>query len=383
MIRPEKFTDKWPVRPLGEVVEFLDSLRRPVREQDRNPGDYPYYGANGQQGTIDDFIFDEPLILLAEDGGFFGMEGKTIAYRVSGKCWVNNHAHVLRPKKFMNLAFLCRQLETYDVTAFISGTTRGKLTKGSAEQIPILTPPLDEQRRIATILDKADAIRRKRQESIRLTEEFLRSTFLEMFGDPVTNPKGWEVATIRDLVSEVKYGTSDKASYEGKYPVLRMNNITYNGGWNFSDLKRIDIPEKDLQKYLVHKGDILFNRTNSKELVGKTAVYRRDEPMAFAGYLIRVRPKKHNNGEYIAAYLNSSHGKSTLEGMCKSIVGMANINAQELQDIRILKPPVELQNQYAFIVQKIQEKNETLGTSSIMSEDLFYSLTHRAFRGEL
>jgi len=247
----------------------------------------------------------------------------------------------------------------------------------------IPTPPLPEQKRIAAILDKADSIRRKRQEAVRLTEELLRSVFLDMFGDPVTNPKGWEEVTIRDLVTEVKYGTSDKASYEGKYPVLRMNNITYLGGWNFTDLKRIDMPEKELSKYLVRKGDILFNRTNSKELVGKTAVYRRENPMAYAGYLIRIRPNKHNNNEFIAAYLNSAHGKKILENMCKNIVGMANINAQELQDIPILHPPAELQNQYAALVHSVEKAKEKLITSFEVTDTLFSSLLQRAFNGEL
>jgi type I restriction enzyme S subunit len=244
-------------------------------------------------------------------------------------------------------------------------------------------PPLPEQKRIAAILDKADSIRRKRQEAVRMTEELLRSVFLDMFGDPVTNPKGWEVVTVRDLVTEVKYGTSDKASYEGKYPILRMNNITYLGGWNFTDLKRIDIPEKEVSKYLVRKGDILFNRTNSKELVGKTAVYRRDDPMAYAGYLIRIRPNKLNNSEYIAAYLNSTHAKTILESMCKSIVGMANINAQELQEIVILQPPLELQNQYAELVHSVEKAKEKLIASSEVSDALFNSLLQRAFKGEL
>jgi type I restriction enzyme S subunit len=244
-------------------------------------------------------------------------------------------------------------------------------------------PLLPEQKRIAAILDKADSIRRKRQEAVRLTEELLRSVFLDMFGDPVTNPKGWEVVTVRDLVTEVKYGTSDKASYEGQYSVLRMNNITYLGGWNFTDLKRIDIPEKELSKYLVRKGDILFNRTNSKELVGKTAVYRRDDPMAYAGYLIRIRPNKQNNSEYIAAYLNSTHGKTILESMCKSIVGMANINAQELQEIAIMQPPLELQDQYAALVHSVGRVKEKLITSSEVTDTLFDSLLQRAFKGEL
>jgi len=189
MINRNSLNGRWPHVALGEVVEFLDHLRKPVTAKDRAPGPYPYYGANGQQDSVADYIFDEPLVLLAEDGGYFGDSERTIAYRVDGKCWVNNHAHVLRPTSRVDVRFLCRHLESYDVTPFISGTTRQKLTKAKAEAIPIALPPLPEQKRIADILDKADAIRRKRQEGIRLTEELLRSTFLEMFGDPVANER--------------------------------------------------------------------------------------------------------------------------------------------------------------------------------------------------
>ncbi|MBK7994112.1 MAG: restriction endonuclease subunit S [Blastocatellia bacterium] len=136
-----------------------------------------------------------------------------------------------------------------------------------------------------------------------------------------------------------------------------MGNITYQGGWDFTDLKYIDLSDKEKEKYLVVKGDLLFNRTNSKELVGKSAVYRQSEPMAFAGYLIRVKANSQNNAEYLAGFLNSKYGKQILTNMCKSIIGMANINAQELQSIEILKPPLNLQNDYAKIVYKT-EKNK-------------------------
>ena len=162
MITRETVGGTFPVRPLGEVVEFLDSKRRPVKEADRKPGPFPYYGANGQQGTIDAYIFDEPLVLLAADGGFFDRPERGIAYRISGRTWVNNHAHVLRPRAGLDIAFLCRVLENYEVTPFISGTTRSKLTKGQAEKIEIPLPPLDEQRRIAAVLDQADELRQRR-----------------------------------------------------------------------------------------------------------------------------------------------------------------------------------------------------------------------------
>ena len=91
MISRNSFNGVFRLARLGDVVEFLDSKRRPVTESDRRSGPYPYYGANGLQGTIDEYIFDEPLVLLAEDGGHFDDPERGIAYRVSGKTWVNNH----------------------------------------------------------------------------------------------------------------------------------------------------------------------------------------------------------------------------------------------------------------------------------------------------
>lgn len=260
-----------------------------------------------------------------------------------------------------------------------------RVVKESSIPLPMKDgePDLTEQRRIAAILDKADALRRKAQQALDLTDDLIRSTFLDMFGDPVTNPKGWREVTIRDLVVEAKYGSSQKAGAEGRWPMLRMNNITYSGGWDFSELKYLDLQDKDIAKYTVRAGDLLFNRTNSKELVGKTAVYRGEKPMAFAGYLIRVRANEEADTEYISAYLNTGHGKATLTGMCKAIIGMANINAQELQSIPILKPPVALQREFAKIVRAIDAKRENPKRVIQATEALFNSCLQRAFTGGL
>lgn len=271
---------------------------------------------------------------------------------------------------------------------YIEGEGKGATVKGITldflKELKIPLPPLEEQKRIAAILDKADSVRRKRQQAIDLADDFLRSVFLDMFGDPISNPKGFKKGTVRELIESANYGTSGKASEtEGKYPILRMGNITYEGGWDFTNLKYIDLSEKDEPKYLTQKGDLLFNRTNSKELVGKTAVFDEDEPMAIAGYLIRVRPNEHGNNYYISGYLNSFHGKQTLLNMCKSIVGMANINAQELQDIKILLPPIELQNEYEQIVRATKSKLKSFEKSAELLEDNFNSLSQKAFAGEL
>jgi type I restriction enzyme S subunit len=158
-----------------------------------------------------------------------------------------------------------------------------------------------------------------------------------------------------------------------------MNNITYEGWWNMAALKYVDLDERVQEKYLSRKGDLLFNRTNSKELVGKTAVYERDEPMAIAGYLVRVRTNELGNPYYVSGYLNSSHGKRALEARAKSIVGMANINAQEMQEIPLLIPPIELQNRYAQIVQATRAHVEKHQTFLDDTEKLVAALTDRFF----
>lgn len=296
----------------------------------------------------------------------------------------------LRPDKgrvFPKYLFYC--ISSPGFTRLLPAITKKSVNQASFtvsafKELRIPLPPLEEQKRIATILEKADAIRRKRQQAIQLADEFLRAVFLDMFGDPVTNPKGFPLGIIRDLVESANYGSSAKASEAGgDYPILRMGNITYEGAIDMTDLKYIDLTDKEKTKYLAVNGDLLFNRTNSKDLVGKTAVYDRSDPVAIAGYLIRVRANDKGSSHYISGYLNSAHGKATLQNMCKSIVGMANINAQEMQDIPIIIPPLRLQNRYRDIVVSTKEKLAAHQAALNTNNELFNALSQKAFSGQL
>ncbi|WFB64999.1 restriction endonuclease subunit S [Sphingobacterium sp. WM] len=255
------------------------------------------------------------------------------------------------------------------------------ISLGIVKDLEIPLPPLQIQERIAEILDKADELRRKDKDLQEKYDQLAKAIFIDMFGDPVKNDKGWEKGTIRDLVQEVKYGTSSPAEENGSYPYLRMNNITYEGYWDFSNLKYINATDTDYAKYGLEYNDLIFNRTNSKELVGKTALYKSSERVIIAGYLIRVRVNSLAHPDYISAYLNSSHGKKTLANMCKNIVGQANINAQELQDIKILIPPLYLQEEFAKKIELINELKAKVNAEK--SEELFQSLLQKAFKGEL
>lgn len=196
---------------LGDVCEILDNRRVPITASKREAGPYPYYGANGIQDYVADYIFDDELVLLAEDGGNFGSKEKPIAYRVSGKCWVNNHAHVLKPKPGLDVDFLCYSLMFYDVSGLVNGATRQKLTQADMRKMEIEVPPLDEQRRIVSILDKVTNLIAQRRAQLDKLDLLVKSRFVEMFGDCKTNPKRWPVCKL-DEIAEV--GSSKRVFVE-------------------------------------------------------------------------------------------------------------------------------------------------------------------------
>lgn len=258
----------------------------------------------------------------------------------------------------------------------------GSLTRAQPKQVakyPVPVVGKEEQRRIAALLDKVSDLITKRRAQLDKLDLLEKARFVEMFGDQRTNPKGWKTGRIRDVVNEVKYGTSRPAVEGGTYKYLRMGNITFDGHLDLNDLKYIDIPEPEIEKCIVRKGDVLFNRTNSKELVGKTCVFDLDEPMVIAGYIIRVRVNERVIPEYLSAVLNSQYGKQTLSDMCKAIVGQANINAQELQNIAILIPPIELQREFALFIHRVNRlvSNVTDGIKKL--ETLKKALMQRVF----
>lgn len=209
-------------------------------------------------------------------------------------------------------------------------------------------------------LQHIESIISLRQKELGLLNELIKARFVEMFGDPIKNPKDWKMATIGDVVKEVRYGTSKPAVEGGKYPYLRMNNITADGHIDLSDLKYIDIPDDEIEKCVVRKGDVLFNRTNSTELVGKTAVFDLPEDMVIAGYIIRVRLNDSLLPDVLAQYMNLEALKDILRRMAKGAVNQANINAQELQGIKVYVPDMELQKAFIKVKEQVDKSKVVL-----------------------
>lgn len=144
----------WQRKRLDQIADFLDGQRKPIKEGDRQSiqGEYPYYGASGIIDYVNDYLFDDELILLGEDGANIVNRSSPLAFRVSGKCWVNNHAHVIKPKPGTEIDFLVEYLESLDYSGLNSGTAQPKLNLASCQSIPVLVPPVEEQKVIAAVL---------------------------------------------------------------------------------------------------------------------------------------------------------------------------------------------------------------------------------------
>ena len=371
----------FPIKLLGDVAEFLDSRRRPITASERIPGPYPYYGANGQQDSVADYIFDEPLILLAEDGGSFDQPDRGIAYVIKGKTWVNNHAHVLRPRGQARLRYLVRVLENYDVTPWITGSTRAKLTKAGASKIQIPLPPLAEQRRIAGILDAADALRAKRREALAQLDTLIQSTFLDMFGDPVTNPMGWEVVSVGDEIGFLTSGSRGWAKYyaEDGDTFIRIQNLK-DGQLDLGDIAFVKAPESvEAKRTTVEPGDVLLSITAD---LGRTAVVPRGIAKAHINQHLAILRFTSLSPVFVSYQLASKGGQAQFDRLNREGV-KAGLNFNDVKSIRLTNPPLNLQQRFAAIADSVEHQKASQRAHLAELDTLFASLQSLAFRGDL
>ena len=284
---------------------------------------------------------------------------------LKGICLQRSVAVIKPEREVVNNRYLMYQLQ--NMRPFLEKEARGVAQKGiylkQVSQLDIKLPEIEQQKQIVKVLDKVTELISLRKQQLTKLDELVKARFVEMFGTFPANPFRWSIGKIQDVVSDVRYGSSRPAVEGGKYPYLRMNNITYSGELDLRDTKRIDIPDSELDKCTVRRGDVLFNRTNSKELVGKTCVYNRDELMVLAGFVIRVRINERIRPEVLSAFLNMDFSKRMLIGMCKTAIGQANINAKELQNIDLYIPPIELQDQFVTLKNKIDQQKQTVQQS--------------------
>ena len=344
-------------KKLEDVCEILDSRRVPITAKDRKAGAYPYYGANGLQDYVADYIFDDELVLLAEDGGNFGSKERPIAYRVSGKCWVNNHAHVLKAKPNMHVDYLCYALMFYDTEGLVNGATRQKLTQAAMRQMVIPYRDMTEQLQIIEKISQIVRSIEKRKEELQLLDQLVKSRFIELFGDPVSNSMGLPtepmttVCAIIDGDRGKNYPKQDEFSDTGYCLFLNAKNVTATG---FSFENRMFITkEKDdaLHNGKLERGDVVLT---TRGTLGNLAFY--DDSVPFENVRINsgmviLRMKKSVMTEVFFMEQFKLQLQS-IKGKIASGSAQPQLPISTMNKIRILLAPMALQEQFAAFVEQ-------------------------------
>jgi len=253
----------------------------------------------------------------------------------------------------------------------------------SRQEIPL--PPLEEQKRIAAILDKADAIRHKRQQAIQLADDFLRSVFLDMFGDPVTNQMGWEEKILKDIAdirSGVTKGKKLKPEDSITLPYMRVANVQ-DGYLCLDEVKDITVSNRDAEKCQLQTGDILLTEGGDIDKLGRGYVWNGEiENCIHQNHIFSVRVNSRDvvRPEFLSVLISSQRGKRYFLKVGKQTTGIATINKTVLSEFVPFIPPIELQDKYLKVHNKIKSLFIGWGGNCSLA---FNSLSQKAFAGEL
>ena len=388
----------WRWIHLGDVCDFLNFRRIAINELERSnriankskANLFPYYGANGQTGWIDSYIFDEPLILLAEDGGFFGSKDKPIAYSVSGKYWVNNHAHVLKPRSSIDFNYCLHSLRIRpDIGNALSGSTRAKLTQEAASAILIPLPPtLEEQKRIVAILIRDLELLERTQKAVQLQLEAacaLPAAYLRTVFDN-TQVYQWEKQRLGDIC-EIQLGKrlspASKTGFRSR-PYLRNANVRW-GHIDLGDIAEMDFTEQEEEKFALKVGDLLVCEGGKP---GRAAVWNGAiEPCYYQKALHRLR---FNNSRVEPLFIMYRLWQGALTGELSSAhsqTTIAHLPARHLAEVIVRLPPIEEQRRIAAeLTEKLIEVKRLKTALQLQLANintLPVALLRRAFYGDI
>ena len=302
--------------------------------------------------------------------------------------FVSHLAGILPSEGFSN-SYLARFLSWYKPSKLILDSAYPSIRLEDINNLSIPLPSLDQQKKIASILDAADAYRQKTKALIEKYDELTQSLFLELFGDPLSNSKGWEIMAfemgIIKIIGGLSLGGEAKELENGELAVLKVSSVS-SGVFKSDEYKVVD--QNQIKRILIHprKGDLLFSRANTKELVGAVAIVDNDNEQLFLpDKLWRIDLKDDFLSPYYTRSLLSHDGfRNNLTKLATGTSGsMLNISKAKLNKLLIPIPAIGLQDQFAERVQAIEAQKAQAQASLAQAEDLFNSLLQRAFKGEL
>ena len=402
----------WQIKKLGEVCDVLDNLRKPINSterQQRIAGKsqrelYPYYGATGQVGWIDSYLTDGDFILIGEDGAPFLDIYKDKAYKIKGKTWVNNHAHILKGKKeFILDDFALYYLNSINYREFVNGTTRLKLTKSNLIDIPFVVPPLPEQQAIVAKIEELLSDLENGKQQLQTAQQQLivyRQSLLKWaFEGKLTNkkvkdgelPKGWKWVKLNDvckIIGGVTKGKDLKGKASIHLPYLRVANVQ-DGYLDLRQIKTIEVLPSDKEKYQLLLGDILYTEGGDKDKLGRGTIWKNEiKDCIHQNHIFRARPlTKDINSKYIAYFSQTRAAKNYFFKHGKQTTNLASINLTILSNLPL---PLCAIKEQQLIVDELESKltvcdkiEETISHSLQQAETLRQSILKKAFEGKL
>lgn len=385
----------WDKQSLGELVEilsgfafdsnqFADSGEMPIiRIRDIIPG----YSSTFYIGDYDPkYVIQDGDILIGMDGEFNRARwrgGKALLNQRVCRISVSNQ-NLDEGYLFHFLPNALKAIE--DATPFV---TVKHLSVKNIRDIEIPLPPLPVQKKIADILDRAEALRAKRRSALAQFDELTQSIFIEMFGDPVKNPKNWSIEKVQDVMSQIEAGWSangeSRPREKNEYAVLKVSAVT-QGVFLPEECKVINNDIEFKKVVTPEKGDVLFSRANTLELVGASCLIRENYPYLLLPdklWKIRVNEEK-ICPEYFKFVLSYPTVRNEISKLSTGTSGsMYNISMDKFRLIKITVPPIPLQCEFAHNIASIEKLKAAYKASIAELDELFASLQYRAFKGEL
>lgn len=397
---PYKLPENWCWTYLTKAAECLDNFRKPINATERagRNGNVPYYGATGQVGWIDDFLTDEDLVLLGEDGAPFLDLIKDKAYLITGKAWVNNHAHILR-SLFGDTGnrYLLHYLNSFNYAGYVNGTTRLKLTRASMDTIPIPLPPLAEQQRIVdrieSLFAKLDEAKEKAQAVVDSFETRKAAILHKAFTGELTakwreehgvGMDSWEHHQFSDLCAIVRGGSprpaGDPRYYDGNIPFMKVADITRNDSPYVSKVE-YSIKEEGLKKTRMVEANTLL-LTNSGATLGVPAITTirttfNDGIAAFIGLDIDSLLFYYYFWTSKTAFLRSINMGAAQPNLNTKLIGEVEIDVPQTAE------RVEIARVLNALLSKEQQAKEAAEAVLDQIDLMKKSILARAFRGEL
>ena len=340
-------------RPLVECCNILDGKRKPITKGARQPGPYPYYGANGIQDWVADYIFDGIYVLVGEDGSVITPSGTPVVNWAEGKIWVNNHAHIIAEKPGVLLRFLYFFIQTIDIHNLVHGNIP-KLTQGDLNELEIPIPPFPVQEEIVRVLDTFTELQAELQAELqkRLQQyNYYRDNLLTYF-TPEQEAKEYSLGELFEFKNGLN---ASKEQFGHGKPIVNYVNVYKKNSIFSSDLSGlVELDASSIERYRVQRGDVFFTRTSeTKEEVGIASVLLEDiEDCVFSGFVLRARP---TTGILLPEFCKYCFATNSIRKQIiqsSTLTTRALTNGKSLSKVKIMVPNLSAQQSIVDILDR-------------------------------